>query len=418
VNFARSSTLFVVLGMLGVYSGGQPNVFGLVGVVSIGLGVLLGMLSLFGVGRPADQPYKAPWITLTFGGMVLLTVGIGAMSVAVRGRAPFIDQVNGFRLDDPGQGWTIVSPKAIRTINEGAAVGAKRGSELSGCVFVEPLDSDLRIAGLEQQVGQEMIDQLAMDDKRIVFNRPDELDGQKAVRCQVVGTIAGRGLRCESVALIANGRFYRLMAVGPSDQTADDGLAFRPFMAAFHLLPANEDAALKGADAYATRAYDWLCKDQYDKALKDYDRALQLEPDRAAFWNARGFAWHMKGVHGEDRPACEDRALSDYAEAIRLDPKSASAINNRAWLRATSKVDRCRDGKAAVEEATKACELTGWKKPGIVDTLSCAYAEIGDFEQAIRWQEKALEDPSYHEEDGENAKAKLALYGKQKPFRE
>lgn len=110
--------------------------------------------------------------------------------------------------------------------------------------------------------------------------------------------------------------------------------------------------------------------------------------------------------------------MSDYAEAIRLDPKYASAINNRAWLWATSKVDRCRNGKVAVEEATKACELTGWKNPGYIDTLSCAYAEIGDFEQAIRWQKKALEDPAYQKDESENAQVKLTLYGKKQPFRE
>jgi tetratricopeptide (TPR) repeat protein len=175
---------------------------------------------------------------------------------------------------------------------------------------------------------------------------------------------------------------------------------------------------LKDADAYAARAYDWLCKGDYDKALKNYDRAIQLKPEHAAFWNARGFTWHMKSIQDKDRPACEDRALSDYAEAIRLEPKYASAINNRAWLRATSKVDRCRNGKVAVEEATKACELTGWKNSGYIDTLSCAYAEIGEFEQAIRWQKKALEDPAYQQEEGEIAQIKLTLYGKRQPFRE
>src|SRR5262249_50768041 len=65
--------------------------------------------------------------------------------------------------------------------------------------------------------------------------------------------------------------------------------------------------ALDDADAYAARAYDWLCKGQYDRALKDYDRAIRLRPDHPAFLNARGFAWHMKGIQDRDRPACEDR---------------------------------------------------------------------------------------------------------------
>jgi tetratricopeptide (TPR) repeat protein len=172
------------------------------------------------------------------------------------------------------------------------------------------------------------------------------------------------------------------------------------------------------ADAYAKRAYAWLAAGNYDKALNDYDQAIRLQPGNAAFLNSRGFTWHMKGIKDKDRPTCEDRALSDYAEAIRIDPKNASAINNRAWLWATSQVDRCRNGKRAVEEATEACELTGWKNAGYLDTLSVAYAEVGDFEQAVRWQRKALEDPSYQKEESENARIKLALYGKMQPFRE
>jgi tetratricopeptide (TPR) repeat protein len=180
----------------------------------------------------------------------------------------------------------------------------------------------------------------------------------------------------------------------------------------------DKEPALKHADAYAAQAYEWLCRGDYDKAIEDYDRAVQLKPDRAAFLNSRGFTWHMKGIKDKDRPTCEDRALADYAEALRIDPQNAGAINNRAWLWATSKVDRCRDGKQAVAEATKACELTGWKNAGYMDTLSVAYAEVGDFDQAIRWERKALADPSYQKEESENAREKLALYGKKQPFRE
>jgi tetratricopeptide (TPR) repeat protein len=175
---------------------------------------------------------------------------------------------------------------------------------------------------------------------------------------------------------------------------------------------------LKNAAAYAARASDWLRKGNYEKALRDYDSSLQLKPADAAILNSRGFTWHMKSIEDKDRAACEDRALSDYAEAIRINPKYASAINNRAWLWATSKVDRCRNGKQAVEEATRACELTGWKNAGYIDTLSVAYAEVGDYEQAIRWQKKALEDSAYQKEEGENARVKLALFAKKQPFRE
>jgi hypothetical protein len=258
VNFARSSTLFVVLGVLAVFFGGGLNMISLGGLFSIGLGVLLGVLSLFGVGRPANQPYKAPWISVSLGCIFLLIVGISAISVVLQGKAqgkhqgagdhataPWIDEINRFGLDHPGEGWKILSKEELRVLNNSADAGAQSGKDLGGFVFVETPDPGFRIAGREQQVGKEMIDQIELDDKRVVFIRPDHFAGQRAVRCQVVGKIAGRGIRYELVAVLANGRVYRLMALGPRDQTSEDGLAFRPFMAAFHLLSAEPQGAPK-----------------------------------------------------------------------------------------------------------------------------------------------------------------------------
>jgi tetratricopeptide (TPR) repeat protein len=211
--------------------------------------------------------------------------------------------------------------------------------------------------------------------------------------------------------MIAGNGCNRVSAPNTSSANAGGNKAMREYDEAIQRTPMD-------AEAYAKQAYAWLSKGNYDKALNDYDQAIRLQPENAAFLNSRGFTWHMKGIEDKDRPTCEDRALSDYAEAIRINPKDASAINNRAWLWATSKVDRCRNGKQAAEEAKMACELTSWENAGYLDTLSVAYAEVGDFEQAIRWQRKALEDPSYQKEDGEIARQKLALFNKKQPFRE
>ena len=83
--------------------------------------------------------------------------------------------------------------------------------------------------------------------------------------------------------------------------------------------------------------------------------------------------------------------------------------NGRAWLWATCKDAKFRDGKQAVESATKACELTKWQSPGYLDTLAAAYAESGDFAAAIHWEEKAIE-LTHDPKSAESHRKNLALF--------
>jgi Zn-dependent protease/Tfp pilus assembly protein PilF len=112
------------------------------------------------------------------------------------------------------------------------------------------------------------------------------------------------------------------------------------------------------------------------------------------------------------------QAIDDYREAIRLQPKLVSAHNNLAWLLATCPVDALRNGQEAVEHATFACNATGWTTPNMLGTFAAACAEIGDFDQAVRWQKKALADSAYRKQYGEETVTeRLRLYEHGVPFR-
>jgi tetratricopeptide (TPR) repeat protein len=103
-----------------------------------------------------------------------------------------------------------------------------------------------------------------------------------------------------------------------------------------------------------------------------------------------------------------------------LEPQHAETMNRMAWTLATWPADESRDGKAAIALATRACELTEYKRPLMVDTLAAAYAETGDFQSAVKWSEKALQlvTDAVSEQNREAYSRALANYKEGKPTRQ
>ncbi len=171
------------------------------------------------------------------------------------------------------------------------------------------------------------------------------------------------------------------------------------------------------AQAYSDRGFAWSCKQEYDKAIADYNEAIRLEPLNAFTFSNRAHAWTQKQQHDnaiadytesirldpKDSDAYAGRglawsckrmyhqAIADCTEAIRLDPEKAVAYSKRAWIWATCPDEQHRDGKKAVESATRACELTKWNEPAYLESLAAACAEEGNFDSAVKWQTRAIE---------------------------
>ncbi len=75
---------------------------------------------------------------------------------------------------------------------------------------------------------------------------------------------------------------------------------------------------------YALRASVYEEKDDDDRAIADYSRAIKLEPGNVDFLTARGTAYKFKGELVN--------ALADYERAINIDPHHVSAYSARARL--------------------------------------------------------------------------------------
>jgi serine/threonine-protein kinase len=121
----------------------------------------------------------------------------------------------------------------------------------------------------------------------------------------------------------------------------------------------------------------------------------------------RGLTWSLKAEH--------DRAIADYQKAIDLAPGYADAYNNLAWLLATCPREKYRDGRAAVEHALKACQLTEWTEVCFIDTLAAAYAEAGELGEAVKWQTQAM--AMCPKDQQGDCQVRLDLYKAGNPYR-
>jgi Flp pilus assembly protein TadD len=149
-------------------------------------------------------------------------------------------------------------------------------------------------------------------------------------------------------------------------------------------------------------------KGNYSNAVADCNRVVALDPFNARAYDNRGYYASQLGDYGT--------AIGDSKKAIALDPTIPSPYNNLAWLLAVTPDAKWRDGKQAVEYARKACDLTQWNEPTFIDTLAAAYAEEGNFPEAIKWENKALALASAR--DRAQFEKALHLYQQGQPYRE
>ncbi len=155
--------------------------------------------------------------------------------------------------------------------------------------------------------------------------------------------------------------------------------------------------------------------DRPTEAIKVFGQVIKIDSDN----------WLAYSMRGDTLLAMREyaRAIADFEKALDLAPKDnaerSGILNNLSWTLSTSLIADVRDGKRALEHGLEACELTEYKKPHILSTLAAAYAELGQFDKAIEWAEKAVVLGQESEEPQlEQLKAELESYRKKEPWRE
>jgi len=94
--------------------------------------------------------------------------------------------------------------------------------------------------------------------------------------------------------------------------------------ASFSQIALGQIHHIQTAEAYLAHGDDCFSKGQYDAAIAEYTRAIELKPDFAAAYNNRGYAAYSK-YDGSD-------PLPDLNRALQLRPNFPHAYNTRGCI--------------------------------------------------------------------------------------
>lgn len=165
----------------------------------------------------------------------------------------------------------------------------------------------------------------------------------------------------------------------------------------------------------------------YSQAIDEFDRLVNFEGRQEMRGElAKSYLFRAYSLSLQQETA---RAIADYEKSIELgellqqeSPSSndanqlATSLSTVAWLYATHPDSAIRNGKRAKRYAIRAGELQQWQVFATIATLAAACAELGEFDDAITWQEKAIALAPERFQTG--LRARLQLYRDQKPYRE
>jgi tetratricopeptide (TPR) repeat protein len=148
-----------------------------------------------------------------------------------------------------------------------------------------------------------------------------------------------------------------------------------------------------------------------EEAIDHFQKSLELYPEYQAY-NSIGSVKHRQGKL--------DEALQNYEKALAIFPDLTVTQTNIAWILATAPDASLRNGTRALQLSLRAHELSGGNDPFFLHILAAAYAENGDFPNAIATAKQAIKRANERglKPLGEQLRAEIGLYELELPYRE
>ncbi|MDR2905285.1 MAG: tetratricopeptide repeat protein [Helicobacteraceae bacterium] len=138
------------------------------------------------------------------------------------------------------------------------------------------------------------------------------------------------------------------------------------------LLFSNVYAASDNSKTFLNRGNEAIKDKDYQTAISDYTKAIQIDPNNADAYYFRGFAYYK--IFGD-----LDKAIPDFTKAIKIDPNNA-----RAYVSRGNVYDSLGDHNKAIADYTKAIEIDPNNVASAYSLRGSAYANLRDYEKATK----------------------------------
>lgn len=194
------------------------------------------------------------------------------------------------------------------------------------------------------------------------------------------------------------------------DSTDDDDETIQKALASFErAIELNSSFA----EAYNARGMVHMAMTEFDAAAADFDQAIQLDPELYKAYRNLALLWDRRKEPEQVIAALTaliavnptsshyvmrgnvyfglkqfDKARDDYLEGTRQSSQDVEPVKRLVDLYLN---ESYRDPALAIEYAQMACVQTNWRDFRALALLAASCAAAGNPDQAVRWQEQALQ---------------------------
>ena len=213
------------------------------------------------------------------------------------------------------------------------------------------------------------------------------LNPDLSIARRIIGaTLAGRDRFDESNAMLATIKKGEPGYLAVQMQMAENYERMKRPADALALLQKIAKEESSWPDAYVAIGDHYRGEKKFAEAVDAYDRAFKLYPKgESTSWQL----YYARGIALE-RTKQFDRAYKDFRKAISINPEDAGVLNYLGYSLVERGVDIA-EGRALIEKAFKLKPEDGY----IIDSLGWAMFLMGETENAVVHLEKAVEsDPA------------------------